>query len=99
MTPTPPPSPCRKAKYLLKHAVRTHLGANDDAYNCVYQVEDDSPERVVGVRLRKELMVVAGQGLKVGTQGHGCSWRGAQSRGSEGHGCSWPGAQSRGTGS
>jgi 3-ketoacyl-CoA synthase len=27
-----------RAKYELLHTVRTHLGANDAAYKCIYQV-------------------------------------------------------------
>lgn len=52
------------ARYELKHLVRTHLGANDAAYNCVYQMEDE--EKHLGVRLSKELMAIAGEALKVG---------------------------------
>ena len=46
------------------HTVRTHLGANDAAYQCIYQTEDE--DGIVGVRLNKELMSVAGEALKVG---------------------------------
>lgn len=52
-----------RAKYQLLHTVRTHLGAKDDAYNCIYQCEDE--DGTVGVRLSKELMAVAGEALKV----------------------------------
>lgn len=38
--------------------VRTHLGANDSAYSCIFQTEDEVG--TVGVRLSKELMAVAG---------------------------------------
>ncbi|KAG1670968.1 hypothetical protein FOA52_011403, partial [Chlamydomonas sp. UWO 241] len=52
-----------RSKYELHHTVRTHLGARDAAYNCIYQQEDEQGE--VGVKLAKELMAVAGEGLKV----------------------------------
>uniref|UniRef100_A0A7S0WIZ7 very-long-chain 3-oxoacyl-CoA synthase n=1 Tax=Chlamydomonas leiostraca TaxID=1034604 RepID=A0A7S0WIZ7_9CHLO len=52
-----------RAKYELLHTVRTHLGANDAAYNCIFQTEDENG--TVGVRLSKELMAVAGEALKV----------------------------------
>ena len=44
--------------------MRTHLGANDLAYRCIFQCEDEQGEK--GVRLSKELMAVAGEALKVG---------------------------------
>jgi 3-ketoacyl-CoA synthase len=31
----------RRSKYSLKHVVRTHKGADDKAFNCVYQEQDD----------------------------------------------------------
>ena len=58
---------------MLKHTVRTHLGASDDAHNCVFQREDDSPQHYTGVQLSKELMAVAGQALKVGAGWGACT--------------------------
>ena len=52
----------RRAKYELQHVVRTNLAANDTAFNCVFEVEDEQGVR--GVRLGKELMGVAGMALK-----------------------------------
>ncbi|KAJ6805885.1 putative 3-ketoacyl-CoA synthase 11 [Iris pallida] len=52
----------RRSKYQLIHTVRTHKGADDRAYNCVYQDEDD--EAKVGVALSKDLMAIAGEALK-----------------------------------
>lgn len=49
---------CRRAKYELQHVVRTHLAANDAAFNCV--VEQEDPEGTRGVKLSKELMAIAG---------------------------------------
>jgi 3-ketoacyl-CoA synthase len=49
-------------RYKLAHLVRTHNGADDEAYQCVYQCEDK--DGIVGVRLSKELMKVAGRTLK-----------------------------------
>ncbi|CAN0884865.1 3-ketoacyl-CoA synthase 1 [Linum grandiflorum] len=42
--------------------VRTHKGADDRNYNCVYQKEDEKGN--VGVSLARELMAVAGDALK-----------------------------------
>ncbi|CAA2967957.1 3-ketoacyl- synthase 20-like [Olea europaea subsp. europaea] len=52
----------RRAKYQLIHTVRTHKGADDKSYGCVFQEEDDSKE--IGVALSKDLMAVAGEALK-----------------------------------
>ncbi|KAJ0801252.1 putative very-long-chain 3-oxoacyl-CoA synthase [Helianthus annuus] len=52
----------RRAKYKLLHTVRTHCGADDTAFNCVYQEEDGA--RKVGVSLSKDLMAIAGSALK-----------------------------------
>ncbi|KAA6424520.1 MAG: beta-ketoacyl-coa synthase family [Trebouxia sp. A1-2] len=51
-----------RAKYELLHVVRTHMGANDQRYGCVYQREDSKGR--VGVHLSKELMAIAGHALK-----------------------------------
>jgi 3-ketoacyl-CoA synthase len=51
-----------RAKYELRHVVRTNLAASDEAFNCVYEGEDDAGTR--GVRLSKELMAIAGNALK-----------------------------------
>ncbi|KAF8390131.1 hypothetical protein HHK36_024653 [Tetracentron sinense] len=52
----------RRAKYRLVHVVRTHKGADDKAYRCVFEEED--PQGKVGVSLSKDLMVIAGEALK-----------------------------------
>ncbi|XP_043716543.1 3-ketoacyl-CoA synthase 1 [Telopea speciosissima] len=51
-----------RSKYQLVHTVRTHKGADDNSYNCVYQKEDE--KGTVGVSLARELMAVAGDALK-----------------------------------
>ncbi|XP_014499087.1 3-ketoacyl-CoA synthase 1 [Vigna radiata var. radiata] len=56
------PSDRSRSKYQLLHTVRTHKGADDKSYNCVYQKEDDTGK--VGVSLARELMAVAGDALK-----------------------------------
>ncbi|CAL8467330.1 g6867 [Coccomyxa elongata] len=57
------PADRRRAKYQLRHVVRTHLGSDNEAYNAVIQKEDD--DGLVGVKIGKELMKVAGRALKV----------------------------------
>lgn len=52
----------RRAKYKLVHVVRTHKGADDKAFRCVYQEQDDIGK--TGVSLSKELMAIAGGALK-----------------------------------
>ncbi|AQL02937.1 3-ketoacyl-CoA synthase [Zea mays] len=51
-----------KARFRLKHVVRTLTGAQDNAYTCVFQQEDDSGN--VGINLNKDLMTIAGNALK-----------------------------------
>ncbi|KAG4908389.1 hypothetical protein JHK86_056873 [Glycine max] len=52
----------RRAKYQLIHTVRTHKGADDKSYGCVFQEEDE--KKTIGVALSKDLMAVAGEALK-----------------------------------
>ncbi|KAG9444058.1 hypothetical protein H6P81_015398 [Aristolochia fimbriata] len=52
----------RRAKYRLMHVVRTHRGADDKAYNSVYEQEDGQGH--VGISLSKDLTAVAGEALK-----------------------------------
>ncbi|XP_047333946.1 3-ketoacyl-CoA synthase 4-like [Impatiens glandulifera] len=52
----------RRAKYKLVHIVRTHKGADDKAFRCVYQEQDDAGK--TGVSLSKDLMAIAGGALK-----------------------------------
>lgn len=48
----------RRAKYRLVHVVRTHKGADDKAFRCVFEEEDK--EGKVGISLSKDLMAIAG---------------------------------------
>lgn len=52
----------RRAKYRLIHLVRTHKGADEKAYRCVYEEEDK--EGHSGISLSKDLMAIAGEALK-----------------------------------
>jgi 3-ketoacyl-CoA synthase len=51
-----------RSKYQLKHVVRTHKGADDKSYECVYQEQDEAG--YMGVTLSKDLMAIAGDALK-----------------------------------
>lgn len=50
-----------RAKYKLQHLVRSHTGANDEAYGSVFQKDDDAG--LVGVSLSRALLRVAGRAL------------------------------------
>ncbi|KAK6946263.1 LOW QUALITY PROTEIN: FAE1/Type III polyketide synthase-like protein [Dillenia turbinata] len=52
----------KRAKYKLVHTVRTHCGADDKAFKCVHQEQDD--DGITGVSLSKDLMAIAGGALK-----------------------------------
>ncbi|XP_031097470.1 3-ketoacyl-CoA synthase 2-like [Ipomoea triloba] len=56
------PSDRRRSKYQLMRTVRTHTGAHDNSYSCVWQEEDHDGR--VGVALSKDLMAMAGDALK-----------------------------------
>ena len=51
------------AKYRLVDTVRVHTGSDDDAFNSIYQREDDTG--IVGVSLSRHLLRVVGSALKV----------------------------------
>lgn len=53
----------RRSLYELEHVVRVHLGAQDDAFRCVYQHEDS--DQKIGVELNKDLVKVAARALEV----------------------------------
>lgn len=52
----------KRAKYKLLHIVRTHRGADDKAYRCVFQEQDEQGR--TGISLSKDLMAIAGGALK-----------------------------------
>ena len=52
----------RRSRYQLKHIVRTHKGAEDESFHCVYQGEDDNNNK--GLSISRDLMAVAGHALK-----------------------------------
>ncbi|KAJ8767345.1 hypothetical protein K2173_017389 [Erythroxylum novogranatense] len=51
-----------RAKYRLEHIVRTHKGADDRSFRCVYQEEDE--EKFKGLKVSKDLMEIGGDALK-----------------------------------
>ncbi|PIN15242.1 Very-long-chain 3-oxoacyl-CoA synthase [Handroanthus impetiginosus] len=55
-------SEMKRSKYKLLRIVRTHKGANDQAFQCVYQQQDNDVK--IGVSLSKDLMATAGEALK-----------------------------------
>ena len=52
-----------RALYKLQNLVRVHLGANDEAYRCVYQHADD--QGTIGVELNRDLVKVAAKAMEV----------------------------------
>ncbi|KAF8393659.1 hypothetical protein HHK36_021905 [Tetracentron sinense] len=52
----------RRAKYSLEHIVRTHKGADDRSFRCVYQEEDE--QRFKGLTVSRDLMEIGGDALK-----------------------------------
>jgi 3-ketoacyl-CoA synthase len=53
----------RRALYKLQNLVRVHLGANDEAFRCVYQHADDNG--IIGVELNRDLVKVAAKSMEV----------------------------------
>ncbi|GMH13406.1 hypothetical protein Nepgr_015247 [Nepenthes gracilis] len=51
-----------RAKYRLEHIVRTHKGADDRSFRCVYQEEDE--RRLKGIKVSRDLMEIGGDALK-----------------------------------
>ncbi|KAJ4878813.1 3-ketoacyl-CoA synthase 17 [Raphanus sativus] len=52
------------SKYQLLHTVRTHKGADDNAFNSAYHREDKNNNSKIGVSLSKDLMKIAGEALE-----------------------------------
>ncbi|KAI8463989.1 MAG: beta-ketoacyl-CoA synthase [Monoraphidium minutum] len=55
------PADAAKSKYTLTHVVRTIMAADDEAFRCIWQTDDEA--RKPGVSLKKELIGVAGRCL------------------------------------
>ncbi|CAN1150502.1 3-ketoacyl-CoA synthase 10 [Linum perenne] len=51
-----------RSKYRLDHIVRTHKGADDRSFRCIYQEEDE--EKNKGLKVSKELVEIGGEALK-----------------------------------
>ncbi|KAF3446133.1 hypothetical protein FNV43_RR11312 [Rhamnella rubrinervis] len=51
-----------RAKYRLEHIVRTHKGADDRSFRCVYQEEDE--HRLKGLKVSKDLVEIGGDAMK-----------------------------------
>ncbi|KAJ1430138.1 Very-long-chain 3-ketoacyl-CoA synthase [Sesbania bispinosa] len=51
-----------RAKYSLEHIVRTHKGADDRSFRCVYQEEDN--RKFKGIKISKDLIGIGGDALK-----------------------------------
>ncbi|KAL5783875.1 hypothetical protein ACOSP7_008904 [Xanthoceras sorbifolium] len=51
-----------KSNYELQHLTRTHLGAKDTAYKCVFQEADE--EGCIGVSLSRSILQVASEAMK-----------------------------------
>ncbi|XP_028771994.1 3-ketoacyl-CoA synthase 11-like [Neltuma alba] len=56
------PSDRLRSKYQIMNTLRTHMASDDRSYNCVHQQDDE--QQHIGVAISKDLMHVAGQGLK-----------------------------------
>ncbi|CAK7352718.1 unnamed protein product [Dovyalis caffra] len=52
----------RRAKYRLEHIVRTHKGADDRSFRCIYQEEDE--QKFKGLKVSKDLVEIGGEALK-----------------------------------
>jgi 3-ketoacyl-CoA synthase len=63
MIPAPHrPHDARRAKYELVHSVRTHLGNDDQAFQCMGNGTDMQGQE--GIFLRKSVVAIAGKALR-----------------------------------
>ncbi|CAI0448304.1 unnamed protein product [Linum tenue] len=51
-----------RSKYRLEHIVRTHKGADDRSFRCIYQEEDE--EKHKGLKVSIDLVEIGGEALK-----------------------------------